>query len=306
MRISTLLPALLCLATPLAAQSSSSSFDPATEDPPVVDRAHPPSMEELQLPSGGTRLNGFLYRAQGAGPHPAVVLLHGFPGNERNLDLAQALRRAGYDVLFFDYRGSWGSGGAFSFAHSREDVVAALRYLRDPANARRFAVDTTRIALLGHSMGGWLALTGAADDAGVRCTIALAPWNLGRFGALLKSGAQPRGSSAEYLDRESGPLHGTTAAALDAEAEQHARDWSFEALAPALASKHGLVIASTHDEADAADMLHAPLDSALRASGARGWRSRVIDDDHGFSAHRVALARTIIAWLGDDCGARPR
>jgi hypothetical protein len=53
-------------------------------------------------------------------------------------------------------------------------------------------------------------------------------------------------------------------------------------------------------------MLHAPLDSALRASGARGWRSRVIDDDHGFSAHRVALARTIIAWLGDDCGARPR
>jgi pimeloyl-ACP methyl ester carboxylesterase len=65
-------------------------------------------METFQIPSHGALLNAFVYVAAGAGPHPAVVLLHGFPGNERNLDLAQDMRRAGWDVLYFDYRGSWG------------------------------------------------------------------------------------------------------------------------------------------------------------------------------------------------------
>jgi pimeloyl-ACP methyl ester carboxylesterase len=46
------------------------------------------------------------YVASGTGPRPAVVLLHGFPGNERNLDLAQDMRRAGWDVLYLNYRGS--------------------------------------------------------------------------------------------------------------------------------------------------------------------------------------------------------
>ena len=55
-----------------------------------------------------------------------VLLLHGFPGNERNLDLAQALRRAGWTVVFFHYRGAWGSGGDFSFAHVLEDVARML------------------------------------------------------------------------------------------------------------------------------------------------------------------------------------
>jgi len=48
----------------------------------------------------------WVYVAAGAGPHPAVVLLHGFPGNEKTLDLAQDVRRAGWNVLYFNYRGA--------------------------------------------------------------------------------------------------------------------------------------------------------------------------------------------------------
>ncbi|MFD3266336.1 hypothetical protein [Phenylobacterium ferrooxidans] len=32
-------------------------------------------------------------------------------GNEKNLDLAQAVRRAGWNAAAFNYRGSWGSPG---------------------------------------------------------------------------------------------------------------------------------------------------------------------------------------------------
>ena len=90
---------VLCFSSPLRAQQ----------------RSNPASMQSFQIPSHGALLNAFVYVAAGAGPHPVVVLLHGFPGNERNLDLAQDIRRAGWDVLYFDYRGSWGSPGDFSF-----------------------------------------------------------------------------------------------------------------------------------------------------------------------------------------------
>lgn len=47
-----------------------------------------------------------MYMAAGAGPHPTVLLLHGLPGNEQNVDLAQSIRRAGWNVLTLHYRGS--------------------------------------------------------------------------------------------------------------------------------------------------------------------------------------------------------
>ncbi|HEX8904287.1 MAG TPA: hypothetical protein VF771_05555, partial [Longimicrobiaceae bacterium] len=97
------LASLLFAAGGAAAQAG--AFDPVTMDPPARDTAAPPSLEELSFTSQGQRLNGLMYVARGRGPHPTVILLHGYPGNERNLDLAQALRRAGMNVLFFDYRG---------------------------------------------------------------------------------------------------------------------------------------------------------------------------------------------------------
>ena len=42
--------------------------------------------------SDGHRLVGVLYLARGPGPKPTVLLLHGCPGLEKNLDLAAVLR----------------------------------------------------------------------------------------------------------------------------------------------------------------------------------------------------------------------
>ncbi|MDE3253291.1 MAG: hypothetical protein KGO92_10825, partial [Bacteroidota bacterium] len=50
---------------------------------------------ELQIPTGGSLVQGFLLTPNGSEPHPTLLLLHGYPGNERNLDLAQAVRAHG-------------------------------------------------------------------------------------------------------------------------------------------------------------------------------------------------------------------
>ena len=152
-------------------------------DPPV-DKAHPAAMIYVRIPSHGELMNGALYTAAGAGPHPAVMLFHGFPGNEQNLDLAQAMRRAGYDVLTMHYRGAWGSPGSFSFTHALEDSDAAIAFLK--ASAAQFHIDARRVFVVGHSMGGWMAAHTAAHDSAIAGAILISAADMGTLGARFR------------------------------------------------------------------------------------------------------------------------
>src|SRR4029453_11235629 len=85
------------------------------------DKASPAGATELIIPSANSQLAGLIYRANGAQKHPTLLLLHGYPGNERNLDLAQVVRAHGWNVIYFNYRGAWGSQGTFSFTNAVVD-----------------------------------------------------------------------------------------------------------------------------------------------------------------------------------------
>src|ERR1700682_6452180 len=150
-------------------------------DPPS-DRAHPAKMTVLHIPSHGVPINGIAYQPAGAGLHPTLVICHGLPGNEKNLDLAQAVRRAGWNAITFNYRGSWGSPGVYRFTQNLEDADAVLAYLRDPANAARLGVDTQRISIAGHSMGGWVVAHTAAHDHALIGAILISAGDMGVLG----------------------------------------------------------------------------------------------------------------------------
>jgi hypothetical protein len=83
----------LCAGT-YAADIAKPIPSPVISDP-APDPVYPPQSAQVLVPSHGVGMNALFYLAGGVGPHPAFVLLHGFPGNEQNLDLAQATRRAG-------------------------------------------------------------------------------------------------------------------------------------------------------------------------------------------------------------------
>src|SRR3954466_3724168 len=167
------------LTAPAFAHVPPAQINPAIYTDPPHDHAHPAGMEVLHIPSGGVKINGIAYTAAGAGPHPVLVLMHGLPGNEKNLDLAQAVRRAGWTVVTFNYRGSWGSPGRFSFAGNLEDARGVLAYLRNPANAAHLGIDPRRIVLAGHSMGGWVAAMTAERDPALAGTILISAANMG-------------------------------------------------------------------------------------------------------------------------------
>src|SRR5271168_3377248 len=111
------------------AVASAQSVPPAIFTDPPADAAHPAAMTVLHVPSHGVQIDGLVYQPAGAGLHPTLVICHGLPGNEKNLDLAQAVRRSGWNAVTFNYRGSWGSAGTFRFAHNLQDADAVLSYL---------------------------------------------------------------------------------------------------------------------------------------------------------------------------------
>ena len=74
-------------------------------DPPV-DAKFPAALAGITIPSHGVEMDATLYLASAPGPHGTVLLLHGLPGYESNFDLAQSIRRAGWNVLIFHYRGT--------------------------------------------------------------------------------------------------------------------------------------------------------------------------------------------------------
>ncbi len=276
----------------LAAQQLPSAI---TTDPPP-ESANPAAMQTVRIPSRGAMLNGFLYIASGAGPHPVVILLHGFPGNERNLDLAQAIRRSGWNVLYFDYRGSWGSPGSFSFSHAMEDTGAALDFLRDPVRAASVRADPHAIVLIGHSMGGMIAANVAAEDPKVLAVGLISAANMaGRVLPAVQAGQQEAAVAplAQALAVEGmAPLAGCTPESLARELLTNAAKWNLPDLAPKLAGRPVFIVTSDDGLAPASDALV----KGLRTVGDK-VTSLHLPADHAYSDHRIALEQFVLAAL---------
>lgn len=274
--------AFLVLAVPVAAIPAAISTDP------VHDAAHPARMEVLHVPSGGVAINGIAYLAAGAGRHPTVLLFHGLPGNEKNLDLAQAIRRAGWNVLTINYRGSWGSPGNFRFAQNLEDADALLTFARDPANVARLGIDSKKLVLVGHSMGGWVTAMTAAHDKGLAGAVMISPGNIGRMAGL------PRDKAAAFL-RDNGveALAGTSPEMMADEIIANGGKFDMVGKAPALKDTPVMMLTSDDGGAPMADTIVA----GIRAAGGKKVTAVHAATDHSWSDARIRMQSEIIEWL---------
>jgi pimeloyl-ACP methyl ester carboxylesterase len=255
------------------------------------------SMESMQIPSHGSLVNGLVYVAAGAEPHPVVILLHGFPGNERNLDLAQDMRRAGWDVMYFNYRGSWGSPGDFSFSHGIEDVASAIAYVREPENARRLRLDPSRIVLVGHSMGGFMTVQAASADPAIKAIAMISAADFGdRFMQMQKQGSRAdalKKMSAGLAGEGMAPLSGCTPDSLANEVASHATAWALSSMVGALKDRPAFVITSDDGLAPSNDAFVA----ALRRAGDTQVKTLHLPTDHAYSDQREALSQALLQWL---------
>jgi pimeloyl-ACP methyl ester carboxylesterase len=282
------LPAAVLAAEELAPVPSAVTNDPAP------DAAHPPRSAQVLVPSHGLGMNALFYLAGGAGPHPTIVLLHGLPGNEQNLDLAQAIRRAGWNVLTLHYRGSWGSPGNFSIGHVMEDADAAVAFVRRADVAEKFGIDTRRIVVGGHSMGGFAAAAHARTDPHLLGVVLLDAWNVGRTGdafAAVRDAARAALVN-DAFDDLGNSLRGATAASIAAEIVAHRAEWNYLTWAKDLARSRLLVIGASRSGGEE----NARLAAAVADAGGQ-VTAVTLPSDHAFQDHRIDLASRVVTWL---------
>lgn len=287
MRIWIAAAALAALFLP-AFSASAAEIPAAIYTDPPADKDHPAAMEVVQIPSGKVAINGVVYIAAGAGPHPTVVLCHGLPGNEKNLDLAQAIRRSGWTVITFNYRGSWGSPGDFRFAQNLEDADAVLAFARNPANAAKLRIDPKRLVVVGHSMGGWVTALTAAHDKELLGAAMISAGNMGWLGKL------PRDQAAKAL-RSNGmeALAGTTPEIMADEIIANTDGFDFVKAAPKLAKTNLFVLTSDDGLAPMSNALSA----AISKAGGASVKTVHVATDHSWSDARIRLQAEIIGWL---------
>jgi acetyl esterase/lipase len=285
MKVLHALAATLLFTTSLFAQS--------TANPPAAT-------EQMVLPSHGSNLLGVFYLAAGAGPHPTAIVFHGFPGFEQNLDIAQDLRAHGWNVLAMHYRGSWGVKGSFSFTHAAEDADTQVRFLLDPATAQKYRIDTHRIVVIGHSMGGYMAASAIAHNPQVAAAVLISAWNISRgFKNRRGPGEAPPTLKEEAetmsLDNNLAPLSGTSGLALAREIRAHQQSLNFLNLAAAIAPRPVFVITASEGLAPSD---HA-LAEALQKAGDTHVTERHWDTDHSYSGQRAELADAILHWTAN-------
>lgn len=285
MRVILMLLALLA-GVPAAAQVTVPS---AVTSDRVPDKANPAGTIAFSLPTNGEEVNAAMFTAAGAGPHPTVILLHGWPGNEKNLDLARSAQRAGWNALTFNYRGAWGSPGTWSFTHCAEDTEAALAYLRRPEVAERFGIAPGRIAVVGHSLGGWLAVRLAAKDRGLIGAAAISAPDMGAFGI---AAAKDRARALPLAAGNTRALAGSTPELAVDELIARGPDWTFARMLPGLASQRLLVLGSDDPWKTDAEQLVA----GAKAAGA-STEYHHVDTDHAWSDRRILLQALVINWL---------
>jgi acetyl esterase/lipase len=274
--------AALCLST-----ASAANIPPEISTDPPADKTFPASSAVLHIPTHGVAINGLAYLPSGAGPHPVFVLLHGLPGNEKNLDLAQAVRRAGWIAVTFNYRGSWGSPGTFSFEGNLDDTEAVLAYLRDPKNATSLRLDPHRIVLGGHSMGGAITAAIAARDHGLRGAVLISAWD------VTKTAARPHDQLIAFMSDDMESLAGVTAQSMASDLKAHAGDFSFTSLAGGLVDTPLLVLTSDDDNVNGDHALVA----SIRGKGGRQVTETHVATNHTWSDRRIELQADVINWL---------
>lgn len=175
---------------------------------------------QISYSSNGVTISGILNTPKGDGPYPLVILNHGYidpaiytvgRGLKREQDY---LARQGFAVLHTDYRGH---GESSPSPDTRNVYDASLAYSIDSLNAIAAVkaanipnVDTTRIGMLGHSMGGGVTLNIAtAYPNAIQAAVLYAPvsadaWlNFERWRAESDEGESTRAYFGTYEENPS-------------------------------------------------------------------------------------------------------
>ncbi|MBC7639359.1 MAG: alpha/beta fold hydrolase, partial [Rhodoferax sp.] len=144
-------------------------------------------------PDGTTvEIDTTVFRPDGAGPFPSVLLAHGFGGSKADeADDARDLAQHGFLVVTWSARGFGASGGRIhldSPDYEVRDASALVDLLGARPDVQRDGPGDPRVGVVGASYGGGLALLLAGTGRRIDAVVPAITWN-GLGGALFPQSA---------------------------------------------------------------------------------------------------------------------
>lgn len=146
----------------------------------------------IDYPSNGLTITGMMHVPKGTGPHPVILLLHGYYDRQAYFagagtwQAAEYFAQQGFLTIAPDFR-SWGeSDWGLSLFHMglTADVLHLTSSLASIPEA-----DASRVGLWGHSMGGGITTKVLTIDSRIQAAVLYAPNSaddadlIGRWGA---------------------------------------------------------------------------------------------------------------------------
>lgn len=253
-----------------------------------------PSSYGVFIPGEAGRLFAQIYVPCGNPPHSTVILCHGFPGNERIMDFATTLRDHGFCTIHFHYRGSWGSDGSYTFNGAMDDGDAVLNYALE--NREGF-FDTSKILILGHSLGGLVAAKMLATRKETIGGALLMPGDVKYI--FVDQMADPELHDFLYAAFSEGCewVKDCTCDGLIEEACASPEQFMLPTYAAGLSVKPVLLANGSLDPIITRDGHIDPLVNAVAAHGGEKLTTRTYETDHGFNLNREFIKEDICNYL---------
>lgn len=248
----------------------------------------------VAIPGKQGRLVGRLFTAGGPGPHPAVLLCHGIPGTELNLDLARHLQRQGWHVLSFHYSGCWGSDGDYSFTSDLEDGRTALRWLLEDET---YGVDKKHVYVVGHSVGGFVAGHLLMEFPELTGGVLLMPMDLGEVAEVEGKHPEAFEKVRALMNESAAWLHGCTGEGLLQEVLDKEIEFSLTDKADLLIDKDIMVVDASRDDVVPAPLYIDPFCDAIHSYHHKKLLRVCFNTDHSFNDQRLGVCDAVANFL---------
>lgn len=277
--IATLIIILLVNINGFSQSFNNNAFNDFNNDPKF-----PAFNKEMIFNISGDSIASYAFIANGEKIKETVILLHGLPGNDNQFDIAQSIRRTGRNVIYFNYRGSWGSQGDFSYSNSLDDLNMIIEHLSKPKNSKNLRINTDSFVVIGRSYGGGIALIQGSINKKVKKIIAISSMNAGsRFNTI--QDLSELSNWKDYLNKQI--MLNVNANAFLKEILDNKKKYNVVTYKNLLKDKKVLLIESNKNNQKWIRLLE-------------NINVQLIESDHNFISNRIELTKAIIKWLNNN------
>lgn len=263
----------------------------------LLSQANPIS---IGLRNNSVKIDAKFFPAGKTTRSPSVILLHGFPGNQSSpLGLAERLNNAGFNILVFNYQGSYLSEGNFSFDNCIDNVSTALNFLLDPEIQTNYNIDTSKIVVCGYSFGGTIAIESAMYNNKIKNIISIANDDHSISIKKASTDLEFRENYQQYIGKyfePSGPFRGDLKAQMKLNIQNVDR-FDLVKNAEKLRTKRVLFIVGWQDRTSLMEVNTLPLYRKLQELNAGNTSIKGFESDHRFGNVIEDITNTIIDWI---------